>query len=156
MKQLYVITASGGGSDDQWTRVAFVTDDKDKGDAYVEKMNAFREDVQSAMVQSQNWMLHYQKINPIPQPAAYEPLVVPKWGSKVKITEAMRAERDNIQAENVKLSVASLSPMREWRKQYEKALELYQSCTFTPEINNGMEMDYHDSYWDIDPVMWLE
>ena len=71
-KPMYVIIASGGSYDDAWERAEFVTDDVDKGTAYVEKMNALCIKVADASQQLQQWHSHYFALHPMPRPAPCE------------------------------------------------------------------------------------
>ena len=155
MKQMFVITASGGQYDDAWERAEFVTDDEDKGKEYCEKMNALAESVRSADVQLANWQEHYMKQNPRVGPTPYTVMDVPKWKGGEKITQEMRDERKRIERINETNHQASTKPMFEYTQTLYAAREAYKS-TLPGDIQRGMENRYHDTFWEINPINWLE
>ena len=66
MKQLYVITESGGAYDGAWERAEFVTDNEAKGNAYVDRMNSFTKEVAKSRSELVNGLNKWQKNNPRP------------------------------------------------------------------------------------------
>lgn len=155
MEQLYVITARGGSYDDAWERAEFITADKDKGDAYVAKMNALAEAVRSANIQCANWQQHYLVDHPRVWNTPYTVLDVPKWKSGEKVTQEMRDERKRLQDINIANQQASNAPMVAHSQAMHKALLEYKA-TFPEDVQLGMQNGYYDTSWDIDTINWLE
>lgn len=154
-KPMFVISASGGSYDDAWERAEFVTDDFDKGTAYVEKMNALSDAVESANIQFSNWQQHYLIDNPRRGQLPYIKLPIPKWKSSDKVTKEMRDERKRIEdLNNAALQVAN-KPMNDHARAMHDAGLAYKA-TLPEEIQRGMENVYSDTRWDIEPINWLE
>ncbi len=154
-KDMFVITASGGEYDDMWSRTEFVTDDKDRGEAYVEKMNALADAVRTAYEQIGAWQQHYIKINPRPDILPYEEIVAPRWASHVKVTKEMREERARIEEANNVLRQAALKPCMDYNTEFLKCREEYSAATFSQEILDGQEKGFYDTRWTIEPINWL-
>jgi hypothetical protein len=155
MKQMYVITAHGGSYDDAWERAEFVTDDFDKGTAYIEKMNALADQVRNAFVQYGKWTNHYLVDHPRVGPLPYTEIPVPKWKGSDKITPEMRAERKRIEQENNDRRQAANKPMSDHTAALYAAQIAYKA-TLPEDIQRGMLQGYDDTSWEIEPINWLE
>ena len=154
-KPMFAIVASGGSYDDAWSRAEFVTDDEDKGRAYCEKMNALAEAVKSANIQYGNWERHYIKQNPRVGPLPCVARPVPDWKGFAKITKEMRDERSRIQELNYAALAAANKPMMDHSKAMYAAQQAYKA-TLPEDIQLGMENNYNDTFWEIEPINWLE
>jgi hypothetical protein len=154
-KPMFAIVASGGSYDDAWSRAEYVTDDEDKGRAYCEKMNALSEAVKSANIQYTNWQQHYMMQNPRVGPTPYTVLDVPKWNSGNKVTQEMRDERKRIQDINIANQQAANKPMIAYSQAMYAAQQAYKA-TLPEDIQLGMQNSYHDTFWEIEPINWLE
>lgn len=154
-KPMFAIVASGGSYDDAWSRAEFVTDDEDKGRAYCEKMNAITEQVKSAQIQLGNWQQHYLIDHPRPAMFSWAEKVVPKWKGSDKVTPEMRAERKRIQDINQAASQAAMKPVTDHNQAMYEARLAYQA-TFPAEVQEGLERFAYNTFWEIEPINWLE
>ena len=155
-KDMFVISAYGGEYDDAWSRTEFVTDDKDRGEAYVEKMNALAEAVRAAYEQIGAWRQHYKKTYPQPDILPYNEIVPPRWwAGNVKITTEMREERARIEDKNNAAREAALKPCNDYNIEFLKCREEYSAATFSQEILDGQEIGFYDTHWSIEPINWL-
>jgi hypothetical protein len=154
-KPMFAIIASGGQYDDAWSRAEFVTDDEDKGRAYCEKMNALSEAVKSANIQLAKWQQHYLIDHPRVAPLSYTEVPVPKWKGSDKVTPEMRAERKRIQDINDSARQAANKPMMDHTQAMYEA-QLAYKATLPDDIQYGMLTGYHDTFWEIEPINWLE
>ena len=154
-KPMFAIVASGGSYDDAWSRAEFVTDDEDKGRAYCEKMNAITEQVKSAQIQINNWQQHYLIDHPRPAPLGWTEKSVPKWKGSDKVTPEMRAERKRISDINQAASVASMKPVMDHNQALFEAQEEYKE-TFPADVRDGLNSYTYDTFWEIEPINWLE
>lgn len=152
---MFAIIASGGHYDDAWNRAEFVTDDEDKGRAYCEKMNALSEAVQSANVQFAKWNQHYLIDHPRVDQLPWKEVPVPKWKGSDKVTPEMRAERKRIQDLNNAALQAANKPMLDHTQTMVDAQIAYKAA-LPEDIRLGMENSYHDTFWEIEPIAWLE
>lgn len=156
MKQLYAIRAFGGSYDDAWENVRFITDDEDKGKAYIAKMEALREVVAAAVTQCNEYQRKWQVENPVPVQRALKPVEVPKLPNEAKkITKEMRDERKRLQELNSKDAADANKPIVDWYHAQYQAVAAFKA-TFPEEIQKGIAESWNDTYWDIEPVAWLE
>ena len=155
MKPMFAIIASSGSYDDAWSRAEFVTDDEDKGRAYCEKMNAVTEAVKSANIQFSKWQQQYLIDHPRPAPLAFSLLEVPKWKGSDKITPEMRAERKRLNGINDANRIAAYKPLMEHNQIMYDACEAYKA-TFPAEVQDGLNDYSYDTFWEIEPINWLE
>jgi hypothetical protein len=155
MKQLYAIRAFGGSYEDAWERTEYVTDDLVKGEAYCAEMNAFRDEVITAKKKCQEFSQQWIAQNPrLPHPEPKQ-IVVPRWDSKTKVTQEMRDERKRLEEINTNARMVAYEPMRQWGLDYNAAMKAFDA-TFSAEIQEGLQKNCDDTYWDIEPVEWLE
>lgn len=155
MNQLYAISAYGGSYEDAWERVEFVTDDLTKGEAYVAKMNAFREVVIAATKQRNDFQNAWQLANPRPHCRAPAPVNVPRWPSNVKPTKEMREERKRLEEINRLDYAEANQPLYDWcQANYQSAVNFV--ATFPADVQEGIAKNYDDTNWSIEPVAWLE
>jgi hypothetical protein len=155
MKQMYVITASGGSYDDQWENAEFVTDDFVKGQAYVDKMVAMIEVVAAARKQSNEFRAQWLKDNPrpiCPSPFLFD---VPRWDSKVKVTKEMREERKHLEAINNASRVEASQPIVKWTQDCYNANDAFEK-TFPEDVHQGLDKRYDATFWSISEIAWLE
>lgn len=157
MKQLYAIRAFGGSYDDAWENVLFVTDDEDKGLAYCAKMNAMREVVAAAITQCNEYQRKWQVENPGPVlQRVLMTVEVPKLPNDAKkITKEMRDERKRLQELNSKYAADANKPIVDWYHAQYQAVAAFKS-TFPEEIQKGIAQTWNDTYWEVEPVEWLE
>ena len=155
-KPMFVIVASGGSYDDAWSRAEFVTDDEDKGKAYCEKMNALAASVTDAQMQVGKWQQHYLLDNPRPNIKSPTLLNIPKWKGSDKVTAEMRAERKRLTEENNARTAVSIKPSADHAQTMYQAMLAYKAATFSPEVLEGMDKNYNDAHWEIEPIAWLE
>ena len=118
-------------------------------------MNALAEAVRSANVQVGKWQQHYLIDHPRIGPTPVKLLDVPKWKGSDKITKEMRDERKRIEAENNVLRQAANKPMLDHSAAMYTA-QLAYKATFPEDVQNGMDKGFYDTYWDIEPINWLE
>ena len=154
-KPMFAIVASGGSYDDAWIRAEFVTDNEDKGRAYCEKMNALTEAVKAANIQIDKWQQHYLIDHPRPQPLSWTELAVPRWKGSDKVTHEMRVERMRIQEINQVASQASMKPVMDHHQAMYEARLAYQA-TFPTDVRDGLNSYTYDTFWEIEPINWLE
>ncbi len=152
---MYVITMDAGQYEDSYTNVLFVTDDFEKGSAYVNKKNSIYQSCQekSDLFQKdiiKQWFVE----NPRPEVVTPDLLPVPKWKSNEKITSEMRAERRNIQKENDAMISKAREPLVQWAKDQQKFTSEWLKNNLTDEESEVyFNMDYN--CWNIEPVAWL-
>ena len=156
MNQLYAIRAYGGSYDDAWETTKFVTDDRAKGEAYCAKMNAYRDKLVVLNKEINEWNVQWRKINTPPVCPRPESKDYPRWDSKTKVTPEMRAERKRIQDENNAALSASTKPYVDWNRRCYDAWMAWQEATYSVEDLEAINHQLHDTYWDIEPVDWLE
>jgi hypothetical protein len=156
MNQLYAIRAYGGSYDDAWETVKFVTDDLAKGEAYVAKMNAFRDELDEKKKEIYDWNTEWRMANAAPVCAESVDKEYPRWDSKTKVTAEMRAERKRIQDENAIAYQTSMKPYFDWNTRAYEAWMAWQQATYPAEILQGIAENLDDANWDIEPVAWLE
>lgn len=154
-QQLYVITVSGGQYDDAWSRMDGVTDDFEKGTAYCEKMNNLRDIAQVAMKQVEEFRNAWNTANPMPVVQQIPFVKPPSWPPSLKVTKAMRDEREQILQKYRAEYEASQTPVREW---YDKAVLATKEfiTTLTEDEQLGINNHYIDSYWDLEAVRQLD
>jgi nitrous oxide reductase accessory protein NosL len=156
MKQLYAIRASGGSYDDAWETTKFVTDDLEKAEAYCAKMNDLAVELRLKKKEINEWSVQRRKDNPAPVCEKIVGKESPRWDSKTKVTVEMRAERKRIEDENRAAYQAAMQPYYDWnRRAYEEWIA-WQEATYPAEILEGIKDNLDDSYWDVEPVDWLE
>lgn len=155
MTQMYVITSSGGSYDDAWVHTEYVTDDLVKGQAYVDRMNAFRDEVIAARKLLDQWDDQWRKNNPKPLLVEPHHQLAPRWTGGQVITQEMRDERASIEAANQVARAEAYAPMREWTDDWWAAHNAFKA-TLSQEIQTGLEKGYCDSYWEIEPIEVLE
>ena len=148
---MYVINASGGSYDDAWVNAEYVTDDLAKGQAYVDRMNAFRSEVVAARDQLNKWADQWRRDNPKPILAEAQCQIAPRWTSGQKITQEMRDERASIEAANQVARVEAYEPMRVWFDDWRAAHDTFKA-TMSEEIQTGLAKSYYDTYWEIEPI----
>ena len=156
MKQLYAIRASGGSYDDSWETTKFVTDDHEKAQVYCERMNAFRDVLLEKRKEISEWNVQWRKINPAPECKVPQKKEIPSWPSNKKVTLEMRAERKRIQEENNKAHQDAMKPYYDWHQRCYTEWIAWQQATYSAEILRGLNDNLDDSYWDVEPVDWLE
>jgi hypothetical protein len=154
-KQMYVITMSAGQYEDSYTNVLFVTDDFEKGEAYVNKKNSI---CQSCKEKAESFQKNDIKAwflaNPRPEIVQPVLLPVPKWKSDEKITPEMRADRKRIQKENDATLAKVREPLLQWgKKQQEFTSEWLKNNLTDEEAEMYSKID--DNVWEIEPVAWL-
>jgi hypothetical protein len=158
MKQLYAIIAFGGSYEDAWSKAEFITDDEEKGKAYVEKMNA--KVVVRAQIKSDiyTWWAEWQRNNPQPPRLSREPveLAVPRWDGKAKVTKEMREERKRIQDANEKERQDAFQPYVDWHRTGHNKWTEWQQATYSAEDLSGILTYDEDITWDLEPIAWLE
>ena len=154
-QQLYVITASGGGCDDEWQRTEFVTDDIVKGEEYVAAQNKLAEDVKAANDHIEKHMAHWRIETPCPHQLPYDTLVVPSFAGVSPITAEMRQKRKDIRAINDNLLLTSMAPVREWYATQLSVKNKFIGSTFPPDVVNGINTWIGDAVWELTPIAWL-
>jgi hypothetical protein len=155
MKQLYVIVASGGSYDDAWENAEFVTDDLAKGQACVDKWDAFRDTVINARKKSNEFRTQWLKDNP--RPICPTPVLVdvPRWDSKVKVTKEMRDERKRLEALNSAAATVAAQPYLKWIQDCYRACDEFEK-TFPEDVQQGLDKRYDETFWSISEIAWLE
>lgn len=157
MKQLYVIIVSGGSYDSSWERTEFVTDDESKGNTFVDEMNARAQVLQQYKEEISEWRTNWLKQNPLPIPLECPVVLpIPKWDSKVKVTEEMREERRRIEDANRSAYIDAQQPYMDWMLLTQEEWVKWQQATYPKDVLDDLEKEYDDAYWSIDPVAWLE
>lgn len=156
MKPLYAIRAFGGSYDDAWEKVQFVTDDLEKAEAYCVKMNALRDKLETKNKEINKWFADWLVANPAPECEKAVEKKVPRWDSKTKVTVEMRAERKRIEDENRVAHQASMKPYYDWDTRGYDEWVTWQEATYSAEVLKGLREQLHDTYWDTEPVEWLE
>ncbi|NCP98050.1 hypothetical protein GW796_08790 [archaeon] len=155
MKQLYIITASGGSYDDSWERVEFVTDNQTKGNSYITQMNELRTSVINSKVAINKFMDNWENENISPKCRPSIVLPIPKWDSGIKVTEEMRKERKQLTEANEADRRDATKPYYDYcAKKYEARKSYIE--TFSTEIQKGIKDRYDDTYWSLDPIAWLD
>lgn len=154
MNQLYAIRAYGGSYEDAWEKVEYVTDDMEKGTAYIARMEALRDVVTAANKQVSAFQSKWIADHPRPVLRALQTVEVPRWPSKTKPTPEMRAERKRLEQLNQADYADANKPMCDWATDSYHALNEFRK-TFSEEIQEGATRHVHDTYWDIEPVSWL-
>jgi len=156
MKQFYAITASGGSYDDKWESVQAVTDDQAKADAYVIKMNNRSSELKEILGAITAWREEWIHNNPAPVCPGPVVKYYPRWGSAVKITDEMREERKQIQAENEAARIAAVQPYLDWGQLQLESWRAWQRAMYTADVLKDLATNLHDTYWCVEPVGWLE
>ena len=151
MTQMYVIVASGGSYDDAWSKAEFVTSDEKLGQYYVDRMNAFRDEVEAARDTLNKWATQYRKDNPRPSTESGTLYAIPKWTGNQKITQEMRNERKRLEDLNREIRAKAMEPYNMWAAAWMSAQIEFKS-TFSTEIQEGLEKNYDDTYWEIEPI----
>jgi len=154
-KQMYVITMDQGQYEDAFTTVLFVTDDFEKGEAYVNKKNSVYQSC-NAKAESfhKNDLREWFLANPRPDIQQPELLPVPKWKGNEKITPEMRAERKRIQNENDAIIVQAREPMEQWSNEQQKFTSEWLKNHLTEE-EYEIYFKMNDNCWSIESVAWL-
>jgi hypothetical protein len=154
-KPMYVITMDQGQYEDTFTTVLFVTDDFEKGEAYVNKQNSIYQSCKEKAESFQKndfkkWFL----ANPRPDVKQPKLLPVPKWKSDEKITPEMRANRKRIQSENDAIIAQAREPIVQWSQEQQKFTSEWLKNHLTEE-EYEMYFKMNDNCWNIEPVAWL-
>lgn len=154
-KQMYVITMSAGQYEDSYTNVMFVTDDFEKGEAYVNKKNSIYQSCKEKVDSfSKNEFKAWFMANPRPEIVQPVLLPVPKWKGNEKITPEMRANRKRIQDENDATVAKVREPLLQWgKKQQEFTSEWLKNNLTEEEAEIYTKMD--DNLWEIEAVASL-
>lgn len=154
-KQMYIITMSEGQYEDSFTTVLFVTDDFEKGEAYVNKKNSvFQSCKEKTESFHKNDLKEWFLANPRPDMPQSNLLPIPKWKSDEKITPEMRADRKRIQSKNDETIAQARVPMLEWANAQQKFTIEWLKNNLTEE-ESEMYLKMNDNDWNIEPVTWL-
>jgi Neuraminidase (sialidase) len=154
-KQMYVITMDQGQYEDAFTTVLFVTDDFQKGEAYVNKQNSvYQSCKEKAESFHKNDLKEWFLANPRPNIQPPNLLPVPKWKGNEKITSEMRANRKHIQTKNEEIIAQANASMVQWVKEQQKFTSEWLKNHLTEE-EYEMYSKLNDNCWNIEPVAWL-
>ncbi len=155
-KQLYKIRQFGGSYDDSWESVDYVTDDFEKGTAYVNNKNSFAQVMMEAEQKCSEYLALWQQENPRPNVRDLKQVKIPSFPNKVKPTKEMLEERENLKKKNKEDYEDAYRELKEWGESRIKAQNNFQS-QFSEEIQKGFhDFSYIDVTWVIEPVAWLE
>lgn len=154
MKQIYAITVGGGQYDEEWERVEFVTEDEEKGKAYITNMEALKARVAAAITTVDEYQANWQAEHPRPAMLKYDPVLIPKWPPGTKITQEMRDERTQLEYLQQEGYAAAHKPLSDWSTAYCAVREAHKA-TLPEDVVKGMEYISDDTYWTIDAVDWL-
>lgn len=154
-KQMYVITMATGSYDSFQERVIAVTDDFNKGESYVNKMNAnYQSMEQKVQAFYQNEYVDWNNRNPRPNPKAVDLIKIPKWKGDQKITKEMRNERKILEDKNSEISRKSYEPVLQWSKDLNKFCEDWARANLTQdEFEIYLVRD--ENHWSIEEAKWL-
>ena len=158
-KKLFVVIESGGKYDDAWETTLAGSFDQTKAEKYIvdkeldnklkesryEEMNAF----------SEAWITQ----NPRPEITIRAKIAIPKW-INIKhqdITDDMREERKNIQAQNEQNLYEDTAPMREWNSKRQLATkEWAASKNYNLEEIESYDSRFDDCWYRIQEIDFLE
>jgi hypothetical protein len=155
-KKMYVITMSTGSYDSYSQSLVAVTDDFEKGSAYVNKMNTTYESVKNKMdVFYKDVYPVWNVENPRPQRMDFTPVPVPKWKGNEKITQAMRDERKAIEEANRLLAQKANEPWLLWGKMHKEFIEQWVKDNMTDE-EQEIQQHMDDNCWEIEETPWLK
>jgi hypothetical protein len=157
LTQMYVVIASGGSYDDAWSHPEFVTPDQKLGQHYVDRMNAFSEEVAAAIDNMNQFDTAWRMANPRPAMSYLDDgdvVVVPRWTSNQKITQEMRDERRRLEEINSEALKRRMAPINEWTQRWWAAHNEYKA-SLSKEIQHGIDKNYNDTRWEIEPIAWL-
>lgn len=135
---MYVITVSGGQYEDKWTNVDSVTDNFDKGQAYVNKMNGLSEQVRQAQQQLANFHNDYLQKNPQP----------PYNNQRLENTP-------NGSSGNKKVYEEANKAIHDWIIQFNTDKNQWLEKNYTEEMR-AMIVKNEDLDWNIEPAKWLD
>lgn len=139
-KQLYAITVDVGAYEDSYTSILFVTDDFEKGSAYVNKNNEVYQSGQAKVkLFHANDYKHWLLDNPYPSHDLEYSRVDPK---RNRMRE--KQEQHNIQQEQMLWLAKSQEFLNQWLKDHltQDEYEMYFEKWDCPG-------------WSIDPVKWF-
>ena len=160
MKQMYVITRSQGSYEDFSMSVVAVTDDMEKGQAYVNRMNAILATLNVKVSAFQaNELKEWHVFHPRPEHRVTTGLKsIPKWRGDQPVTQAMREQRRELQDYNAKLAEKAAEPVRAWANE----LKAFEDSWFAQHLTEDEKKltaqmgRYPDvNGWEIEAVSWL-
>lgn len=128
MKQLYVICAYGGSYEDIWEEHRFVTDDEAKGNLFVEKMNARREELIKIEMVIDSWIRTWKRNNPFEK------------------TCTISKQEDS---KSYRLAVI------DWDKEAIAAWNEWKNKTYSKDILEDLKNNLQETSWRIEPISWL-
>lgn len=156
MKQLYVITESGGQYDDAWEHARFVTDDREKAELYCNNQTQRILDLKEKKDIVDKWVEVWTRTHPRPGMLSYVEKPIPRLPSYGKVTDEMRAERKRIQDENSNAITIACAPVAAWQKARTAAVKEYKEANFSQDVITQLDdIDSTDSYWSFEEVEWL-
>lgn len=155
-KKMYVITMSTGSYDDYSMQTLFVTEDFEKGTAYVNEHNASYESMSNKIAlfdanEHRQWRLDNPR--PIIKDAVLK--AIPKWKKDEKITKEMRAERKKIELDNHKIGQMTNAPMREWFKSFQQFTNDWLDNNLTEKEREVYRIKC-ENCWEIQEIAWLK
>lgn len=157
MKQLYVITESGGQYDDAWEHARFVTDDREKAELYCNNQTQRILSLKEKKDIVDEWIEEWTRTHPRPEMLPYVEKPIPSWPSNVKVTDEMRATRKQIQEENANAITIACAPVAAWQKARTAAVKEYKEANFSQDVITQLnDINSTDSYWSFEEVEWLE
>lgn len=152
----YIIVLETGSYNDYSMQTLFVTNDYEKGLAYVNKYNAIYESLKQkkdSFYKSE--YLQWTKANPRPHLGSYNLYSAPKWSKGVNVTKEMQKEREEINAQNREIVQKAHEPMNLWAKAHKDFMDSWLSEHLTEE-EFVMNSSYHDdTHYSIEEISWL-
>lgn len=154
-EKMYVINMKTGSHEEYNVEVIFITNDLEKGTAYVNNKN----DIYASLRQKedsfyQNEHKQWLELNPRANIAEHQLINIPKWQSNIKVTKEMRDERKSIELKNNKIIQKANEPVREWYKNYQAFIHNWWQDNLTVD-ELKMFRCMNQNYWEIQEVKWL-
>lgn len=153
-KQMYVITMATGSYDSYSVGVVAITDDFNKGEAYVNKMNQTFQSMEKKLPEMYKLERDWQVSNPRPNIIAKGLIEIPKWKGDQKITQEMRNQRNELVLKNQEIARKAQEPMQEWYKKFTQFREDWIKANLT-EDEQEIFKNNDENHWYIEEVNWL-
>lgn len=152
-KQMYVISMATGSYDSYSVGVVAITDDFNKGEAYVNKMNQTFKSMEKNLPEMYNLERDWQSSNPRPNIIAGL-IEIPKWKGDQKITQEMRNQRNELVLKNQEIARKAQEPMQEWIKNLIQFREDWVKANLN-EDEQEIYKNNNENNWYIENVNWL-
>lgn len=151
---MYVITMATGSYDDYGVEVIAVTNDYDKGLAYVNKKNTAFASLEPKIAKLRAVIKQWEAANPQPKMIDLALKAIPRWTGNCLVTKEMRQEREEIELYNQDIARKAAEPRWEWYKKLQEFTNKWAQANLTAD-----ELEIYpimnENQWHIEETKWL-